>query len=42
MSAELRRGVLQVGRGASGPADLEGWLRLGKGGRLWLADPWRG
>ena len=39
MSAELPRGVLQVGYGAFGPVHLEAWLRLGCGGRLWLADP---
>jgi predicted dehydrogenase len=39
MSAEPPRGVLQVGYGAFGPVHLEAWLRLGLGGRLWLADP---
>jgi predicted dehydrogenase len=31
--------VLQVGFGGFGPVHLQAWLRLGLGGRLWVADP---
>jgi hypothetical protein len=31
MSGAQPRGILQVGCGASGPAHLEAWLRLGMG-----------
>jgi predicted dehydrogenase len=39
MSATRPPDVLQVGCGAFGTVHLEAWLRLGRGERLWVADP---